>query len=41
MDNSGRKHYSIQICINAQGVNARNRRKETILTRLRFDHTQG
>ncbi len=39
MDNSGRKYYSIQKCINAQGVNGRNRREETVLTRLRFDHT--
>ncbi len=39
MDNSGRKYYSLQKCINAQGVNGRNRREETVLTRLRFDHT--
>ncbi len=38
-DNSGRKYYSIQKCINAQGVNGRNRREETVLTRLSFDHT--
>ncbi len=39
MDNSGRNYYSIQKCINAQGVNGRNRREETVLTRLRLDHT--
>ncbi|KAI2644425.1 hypothetical protein H4Q32_024564 [Labeo rohita] len=38
-DKSGRKYYSIQKSINAQGVNGRNRREESVLTRLRFDHT--
>ncbi len=39
MDNSEKKYYSIQKCFNAQGVNGRNRREETVLIRLRFDHT--
>ncbi len=30
MDNSGRKYYSIQKCINAQGVNGRNRREDSL-----------
>ena len=39
VDKSGRKYYSLQKSINAQGVNRSNRREESVLTRLRFDHT--
>lgn len=38
-DCSGRKYYRIQKSINAQGVKRKNRKEETVLTRLRFDHT--
>lgn len=36
MDNTGRK-YSIQKCINPQGIIGRKRREESVLTRLRFE----
>ena len=39
MDKSGRNYYIVQKSINAKGVVRKNRREETILTRLRFDHT--
>jgi len=39
MDKSGRKYYSLQKSMNVQGVNRSNRREESVLTRLRFDHT--
>ncbi len=38
-DNSWRKYCSVQKSIKAQGVNRKNRRGESVLTRLRFDHT--
>ncbi len=39
-DNSGRKYYNMQKSINAQRVFRGNRREETDLTTLRFDHTR-
>ncbi len=38
VDNRGRKYHSVQKSINAQCVNRRNRKEESVLTRLRFDH---
>ena len=38
-DNKGRTYYNIQRDVSAQGVTRENRREETVLTRLRFDHT--
>ena len=38
-DSSGRTYYNVQKSINANGVVRGNRREETIITRLRFDHT--
>ena len=38
-DNRGRTYYKIQENISAQGVMTENRKEETVLTRLRFEHT--